>query len=142
MENFLQFCHDFFHFKNTTTANEECSFHIQLKTILFPFLKRNWMRLKDDNSGGDAGGNGSGMGTGFVSPRGDENAPDLYIPSMGLCSYVLLSALVFGNSGSFSPDIIQDLLVSCTFTQFLEVSAIKVGYYFLQAPCSWLDMIR
>ena len=56
-------------------------------------------------------------------------------------SYVLLSALLIGNSGTFSPDVIQDILVSCSFTQFLEVAAIKVGYYYLQAPCSWLDMV-
>lgn len=103
----------------------------KLSTLLFPFLKKNWMRLKDESNT---------QSTGFVSPRGDENAPDLYIPLMSLCSYVLLSGLLFGTSGKFTPEIIKDILVYCMLTQCLEVFAIKLGYFLLQAPSNWLDL--
>lgn len=36
-----------------------------------------------------------------VQPRFDLNAPDLYIPSMGYVTYVLLAGFVLGNSETF-----------------------------------------
>lgn len=73
-------------------------------------------------------------------PTLDENAPDLYIPSMSLISYVLLCALVEGTAGQFNPEVIPDVLTWCFVTQILEVLAIRVGFYMMQTPVPLLDL--
>lgn len=73
-------------------------------------------------------------------PVNDENAPDLYIPIMSLITYVLLCALCYGNAGQFNPEVIPDVCSKCFLTQALEVVAIRVGFYMMQSPMSFLDL--
>ena len=40
----------------------------------------------------------------YLPPRSDVNAPDLYIPFMAACTYVLLAAAVRTAGGTFTPD--------------------------------------
>lgn len=77
----------------------------------------------------------------FALPNCDENAPDLYLPSMSLITYVLLCALCYGNAGKFSPEVIPDVTTKCMVTQVLEVLAIRFGFNMMQAPVAILDLL-
>lgn len=68
----------------------------------------------------------------YQLPKHDECAPDLYLPSMAAITYVLLSALLYGTAGQFSPEVIGGILTSCVVAQVLEVVCIRVGLYLLQ----------
>ncbi|KAL7575032.1 hypothetical protein ACA910_010843 [Epithemia clementina (nom. ined.)] len=95
----------------------------KIKTILFPFLKKEWNRNIKGYGGPD------GMTPLHDLPIADENAPDLYVPFMSLITYVLLCALVYGNAGKFNPEVIPDVTTKCFVTQILEVLFIRVGLY-------------
>lgn len=64
-------------------------------------------------------------------PVADQNAPDLYLPSMSLVTYTLLSALLYGNAGKFNPEVIPDVTTKCFLTQVIEVIFIRLGVQFL-----------
>ena len=76
----------------------------------------------------------------FALPTVDENAPDLYLPSMTLITYVLLAALCYGTAGKFNPEVLPDVTTKCFVTQLLEVLAIRCGFYMMQAPVDVLDL--
>lgn len=73
-------------------------------------------------------------------PIADDNAPDLYIPSMSLITYVLLCAFCYGTAGQFNPEVIPDVCTKCFFAQLLEVIAIRVGFYMMQTDVPFLDL--
>lgn len=73
-------------------------------------------------------------------PSLDENAPDLYLPSMCLITYVLLSAVAYGTAGQFNPEVIPDVTTKCFVTQILEVLIFRFGLYMMQAPIAFLDL--
>mmetsp|Transcript_1723 Transcript_1723/g.3790 ORF Transcript_1723/g.3790 Transcript_1723/m.3790 type:complete len:316 (+) Transcript_1723:73-1020(+) len=100
---------------------------IKLKMLLIPYTNKAWRRQTNQD------------GT-FLKPSQDLNAPDLYIPTMSLLTYVLLSGLCYGASGQFTPAVLQDVTGYCLMTQGLEVAAIRAGHYALQAPCGWTDV--
>ncbi|CAH0594452.1 unnamed protein product [Chrysodeixis includens] len=62
----------------------------KLLLILFPYTHKEWMVKYDQDSP--------------VQPRYDINAPDLYIPSMGYVTYVLLAGFMLGLQQRFSPE--------------------------------------
>ncbi|GMH54572.1 hypothetical protein TrLO_g9331 [Triparma laevis f. longispina] len=100
---------------------------VKLKGLVVPWFKKDWKRLKTDQ--------------GFAKPNVDPNAPDLYIPTMSLVTYVLLSGLLTGTGGEFTPDVLQSCILFALGTQFLEVACIRVAYYALEAPCEVLDVM-
>ncbi|KAL3776104.1 hypothetical protein ACHAW5_002756 [Stephanodiscus triporus] len=106
----------------------------KMTKVLFPFLFREWARQEKMEPNPD------GYPT-FALPQQDENAPDLYIPSMSLLTYVLLCALCYGNAGKFSPEVLPDVTTKCVVTQILEVIAIRVGFYLMEAPVAMLDLL-
>ena len=56
--------------------------------ILFPFLWRGeWGKQKSEHGEGHMG---------FLEPKHEVHAPDLYIPLMAFISYVLISCLNMG----------------------------------------------
>lgn len=59
---------------------------------------------------------------------------------MTLITYVLLCAICYGGAGEFSPEVIPDVTTKCFLTQTLEVIAIRVGFYMMQAPVAFLDL--
>lgn len=65
----------------------------KLILILFPYTHKEWMVKYDQESP--------------VQPRYDVNAPDLYIPSMGYVTYVLLAGFMLGLQQRFSPEQIS-----------------------------------
>eukprot|EP00566_Odontella_aurita_P015133 CAMPEP_0113559948 /NCGR_PEP_ID=MMETSP0015_2-20120614/19170_1 /TAXON_ID=2838 /ORGANISM="Odontella" /LENGTH=353 /DNA_ID=CAMNT_0000461621 /DNA_START=168 /DNA_END=1226 /DNA_ORIENTATION=- /assembly_acc=CAM_ASM_000160 len=105
----------------------------KMQRVLFPFLYKDWARLEDDASS-------TPTSVAFAPPIQDENAFDLYIPSMALITYVLLCALCYGTAGEFNPEVLPDVTTKCFVTQILEVVVVRGGFYAMQAPCSLLDL--
>jgi len=106
----------------------------KMAKVLFPFVYKDWTRkdtLQQNPDGSVA----------YAEPIQDENAPDLYIPSMSLLTYVLLCALCYGNAGNFDPEVLPDVASKCVVTQILEVIAIRIGFYLMEAPVPLLDLI-
>jgi protein transport protein YIF1 len=64
----------------------------KLRVLLFPFRQRTWTRLPHRSES-------SGQMEGYKSPRDDVNAPDLYIPSMSVITFVIV-ANIFVSSKS------------------------------------------
>ncbi|KPJ17057.1 Protein YIF1B [Papilio machaon] len=62
----------------------------KLLLIMFPYTHKDWMVKYDQDTP--------------VQPRYDINAPDLYIPSMGYVTYVLLAGFMLGLQHRFSPE--------------------------------------
>jgi len=63
----------------------------KLALLLFPFAPRDWsMRFLHSNEP--------------VPPKVDLNAPDLYIPSMAIVTYIMLAGLVLGIGNRFTPE--------------------------------------
>ncbi|KAJ1889849.1 Transport protein yif1, partial [Kickxella alabastrina] len=50
----------------------------KLKTLLFPWLQKQWHRHAERDQ--------TGQVVGYKAPRADMQSPDLYIPTMGLVS--------------------------------------------------------
>lgn len=97
--------------------------------ILFPFLQTKWTTNFDS--------------TGPVPPGDDLNAPDLYIPLMASVTYILLTGVIFGFQGRFSPEYLG-IQSSETFGWLtLEVLLSLFGIYLLniQSNISYLDII-
>lgn len=105
----------------------------KMTKVLFPFLFRDWARQEKLESTPD------GLSI-YALPQQDENAPDLYIPSMSLLTYVLLCGLCYGNAGHFDPEVLPDVTSKCIVTQVLEVIAIRIGFYLMAAPVAILDL--
>jgi len=105
----------------------------KMKKVLFPFQSTEWRRIENESVGGPDT-------IVYMLPHSDENAPDLYIPSMSLISYCLLCALCYGTSGQFDPEVIPDVTTNCFIVQVLEVIAIRVGLYMMQVTLPILDL--
>ena len=101
--------------------------------VLFPFAFRDWARQE----AGVAGADGK---ISYALPQHDINAPDLYIPTMSLLTYVLLCALCYGTAGKFDPDVLPDVTTKCLGFQLLEVIAIRIGFYLMEAQIPILDL--
>mmetsp|Transcript_17433 Transcript_17433/g.25176 ORF Transcript_17433/g.25176 Transcript_17433/m.25176 type:complete len:365 (+) Transcript_17433:46-1140(+) len=105
----------------------------KMQKILVPFFNKQWAR-QVSNPGAP------GMPPQFAPPNIDENAPDLYIPSMALITYVLLCALCYGTAGKFNPEVLPDVCTKCFVTQIIEVLVIRACFYTMQAPVAILDL--
>lgn len=104
----------------------------KMMKVLFPFVFREWARQE---AGTAADGKIS-----YALPQHDDNAPDLYIPVMSLLTYVLLCALCYGTAGKFDPEVLPDVTTKCLGFQLLEVIAIRIGFYLMEAPVPILDL--
>lgn len=60
---------------------------------------------------------------------------------MSLVTYSLLAALCYGTAGKFNPEVIADVTTKCFLTQVLEVALIRFGFYTMQVPVAFLDLI-
>jgi hypothetical protein len=106
----------------------------KMMKVLFPFFFTNWARKEKIEPSVD----GRPI---YALPQHDENAPDLYIPSMSLLTYVLLCALCYGNAGKFNPEVIPEVTYKCLGFQLLELIAIRIGFYLMEAPVAILDLL-
>lgn len=97
----------------------------KLKIILLPFYnKNNWQRLP----GSQLQGSGSMF---FLPPKDDVNSPDLYIPIMGLVTYILVWNVQKGLEGSFNPENLYYKLSSTLAFVALDLIILKLGLYLL-----------
>jgi len=102
--------------------------------VLFSFFFKRWKRIEEYNS------DPQGTGQKYALPTSDDNALDLYIPSMSLVTYVLLCALCYGTAGEFEAEVMPDVMTKCIIILILEVLAFRLGFYLMQAPTSFMDL--
>ncbi|KAG0668956.1 hypothetical protein C6P45_004237 [Maudiozyma exigua] len=99
----------------------------KIKQILFPFVNtNNWQRIIDSNS---SSANGNGIN--YLPPMEDVNSPDLYIPIMGLVTYILIWNTQQGLQGSFNPENLYYKLSSILAFVGLDLFILKLGLYLL-----------
>eukprot|EP00299_Pterocystis_sp_00344_P001363 c11199_g1_i1.p1 GENE.c11199_g1_i1~~c11199_g1_i1.p1 ORF type:complete len:311 (+),score=40.92 c11199_g1_i1:44-934(+) len=118
----------YFQVNNSYVANK-------LKLLAWPFQQKQWERLTVD---GDLA---LGEGGAFRPPRDDVFAPDLYIPSMAFCTYVLLVCLVLGMKNQFTPETLGMAASSALATVGFEVGVLKLALYLVDVNVPILDLI-
>lgn len=103
----------------------------KFKQILLPFLKNtnNWVRLMHD--GTNVGGTGNTSNASFLAPCEDVNSPDMYMPLMGLITYILFWNIKQGLQGSFNPENLYYKLSSTLGFVGLDLLILKLGLYLL-----------
>lgn len=97
----------------------------KLRIVLFPWRHRPWARQPRRTGDGGAGVEA------WQPPRDDINAPDLYIPTMAVVTYTLLSALAAGLGQRFHPEVLGYAASKAMAVILIEFFAIKLGCYFL-----------
>lgn len=110
--------------------------HKKMRRVLFSFFFKNWKRVEKY----DASIQGSANNQKYALPTEDDNALDLYIPSMSLITYVLLCGLCYGTSGQFDPEVLPDVTTKCVVIQIVEVLVFRLGFYLMQAPISFMEL--
>ncbi|KZV94464.1 YIF1-domain-containing protein [Exidia glandulosa HHB12029] len=107
----------------------------KLRLVLFPWRHKPWYRKTIRSEGGQTDG--------FLAPRDDINSPDLYIPSMALVTYVLLSAVKLGLKTRFNPRVLGATTSSAIFCVFFEVLLVRLSCYLLniQGSASVVDLV-
>jgi hypothetical protein len=78
-----------------------------------------------------------------VEPRKDLNVPDLYIPVMGLITYVLLTGFIMGTQMRFTPEDLGINASSLLAWLAFEIILIWLGLFLARvtAQLSLLDII-
>lgn len=106
----------------------------KLLMLVAPFLKRwTYTRLPEQMQGGPA----------YKPPRVDVNCPDLYIPFMGLWTYVLLVAAAQGVKAKFKPDNMYALVWAglVAWVVHLLVARFILRAMNLPASVPWLELV-
>ncbi|KAH3767678.1 Protein transport protein yif1 [Pelomyxa schiedti] len=108
--------------------------YYKLRMLLLPFLhKGTWVRQAQHTDDGSAV---------YLPPKGDINAPDLYIPTMSFVTYVLVVAFVLGIRGKFAPEILGLTASSGLVTLLLELAFIKFMFYLVgAASIAFVDLV-
>lgn len=88
----------------------------KIKVLLFPCGRRNWRRVA-------------------ISPCDDINAPDLYLPMVGLATYVLLAAMIMElHLHAFTPTKLGEIACASVESLVAEVVILRCGLYLLGIP--------
>ncbi|KAF9432460.1 hypothetical protein BGZ76_010779 [Entomortierella beljakovae] len=96
----------------------------KLKLLVFPWRHKLWTRaLRRSETTGET--------IGYLAPRDDINAPDMYIPVMAFVTYVLLIGISMGTTDRFNPDILGPTASSALAIVLLEFTLIKLCIYLL-----------
>lgn len=108
----------------------------KLRILVFPWRHRPWSRKVRRSES-------SGQSEGYQAPREDINSPDLYIPTMALVTYVLLTALVAGMNNRFHPEVLGVALSKALVVLIMDVAFVKLGCYTLniQSPAQVVDLV-
>jgi hypothetical protein len=79
----------------------------------------------------------------YLPPREDVNSPDMYIPTMALVTYILLSTLLAGLRGAFHPELLGYTATIAILVTFLEIVIIRTGTFLLAISSSsqLLDLV-
>ncbi|XP_016887628.1 protein YIF1B isoform X1 [Cynoglossus semilaevis] len=87
----------------------------KLGLLVFPYMHQNWeVNYQQDTP---------------VAPRFDVNAPDLYIPTMGFITYILVAGLALGTQNRFSPELLGVQASSAFVWLIMEVLAVLLSLY-------------
>ncbi|XP_047247730.1 protein YIF1B isoform X2 [Girardinichthys multiradiatus] len=87
----------------------------KLGILVFPYMHKNWeVNYQQDIP---------------VAPRFDVNAPDLYIPTMGFITYILVAGLALGTQNRFSPELLGVQASSALVWLIMEVLAVLLSLY-------------
>ena len=90
--------------------------------LLFPFIGRsNFSRVAEQLTGGHK----------YLPPKQDVNAPDLYLPTMGLWTYSLLVGLVLFARQSFRPEAVYSTVSSALLAWTVHTLALKAVLWVL-----------
>jgi hypothetical protein len=113
--------------------------------VLFSFFYKTWKRIETDDGSMQYNQQQQYQQPSMVMkqyalPTNDDNALDLYIPSMSLITYVLLCGLCYGTSGQFDPEVLPDVTTRCMVVQVLEVLLFRLGFYLMQVPTCFMDL--
>ncbi|KAF3008632.1 hypothetical protein E8E13_008440 [Curvularia kusanoi] len=110
----------------------------KLRIILFPWWHKPWSRQQRHSADPSAAG-----ATLYLPPREDPNSPDMYIPTMALVTYILLSTLLAGLRGAFHPELLGYTASVAVAVMGAEVIVIKTGTYLLAITSSsqLLDLV-
>lgn len=100
----------------------------KLGLILFPWRNKGWNRRVIGGTETDANGT---VAPKYAPPREDLNAPDLYIPSMALVTYIVISALRAGLDSNFHPEVLAAKTSTAITIIILECLFVKLGCYAL-----------
>ncbi|CAH0016758.1 hypothetical protein V2G26_016996 [Clonostachys chloroleuca] len=95
----------------------------KLFLVLFPWRHKSWLRKQVVGANGQDGW--------YLPPRDDVNSPDMYIPVMGLVTYVLLSTLIAGLRGEYRPELLGYTGTIGLIVMVTELIALKLGCYIL-----------
>ncbi|KAJ2014667.1 Transport protein yif1 [Coemansia sp. S680] len=107
----------------------------KLRALVFPWMQKSWHRYAERDQ--------TGQVVGYKSPREDVNSPDLYIPVMGLVSYVIVIGLIIGRLGVFHPEDLGYTASSALGVIVFEVLLIKMFCYLLNvgSELQFLDIV-
>ncbi|TGZ85073.1 YIF1-domain-containing protein, partial [Ascodesmis nigricans] len=112
----------------------------KLYILLVPWRHHPWSRLSTTRSTSHA--ESTQISTVYLPPREDLNSPDMYIPVMSFVTYILLSALIYGVSGIFHPELLGYTATSAMGAVMFELLGLKLGCYLLNIGNSQLlDLI-
>ena len=101
----------------------------KLLLVLVPWRHKPWTRSQRPSTTSDP--KSSSYQYMFLPPSSDLNSPDLYIPTMALVTYILLTTLLAGLRGAFKPEIMGLTATTAFLTILLEILGLKFGTYLL-----------
>lgn len=103
----------------------------KLKVILLPWFQTEWhLKYQSDQNLP-------------IMPRDDINAHDMYIPTMGFITYILLAGWSMGSAGEFDPARLGEVASAATGWVVLEVFLTLFALFLLQTNTAlgYLDII-
>jgi hypothetical protein len=110
----------------------------KLRIILIPWWHRPWSRQQRH-----APDHSASAALLYEPPREDINSPDMYIPTMALVTYILLSTFIAGLRGAFNPELLGTTATVAIAVTLLEILIIRTGTFLLAISSSsqLLDLV-
>ncbi|CAG9807338.1 unnamed protein product [Chironomus riparius] len=101
----------------------------KLRLLFFPFAQKDWSLKFDQETA--------------VQPRYDLNSPDLYIPTMGYITYIVLAGFILGLQDRFSPEQLGIQASSALAYNIFELIIYTITLYVtnIQTTLRTLDLV-
>ncbi|XP_017052648.1 protein YIF1B-A isoform X2 [Drosophila ficusphila] len=94
----------------------------KLRLLFFPYVHKDWSLRYDQEHP--------------VQPRYDVNAPDLYLPTMGYITYVIVAGLLLGMQKRFSPEQLGIQASSAMAYSIFELVIYSIALYVMNVKTS------
>ncbi|XP_023174616.2 protein YIF1B-A isoform X2 [Drosophila hydei] len=94
----------------------------KLRLLFFPYVHKDWSLKYDQEHP--------------VQPRYDINAPDLYLPTMGYITYVIVAGLLLGMQNRFSPEQLGIQASSAMAYSIFELVIYSISLYVMNVKTS------